>query len=800
MSATPELKIEEDAVSVAASSPAPLPGEDTPEAGEDTENDKKRRKPAPKAAPKKPSEEVLQRRREGRIKAAATIKQNLKKTGIGRFEDENGFTLTSVKAIPLINQKNYFAEYLKRDDQIMVVRNRRFGKPKEVKKDDNDDDDDDDDDNDNDDNDDNEEAVPDRAKQGTDTVVIHPGSRYLRVGRATDADPVEIPMVVGVRQKDAAEGGAAAGGRKASFVPDDEGNFDFGDRFAAMKALVTKDFKARMRFYKRRMVPNSRESAASFNRVQRPETVPDNSDPDHRDFFAADDLPDVDFVAGQDALRLPTPQWRLRCPIVGGTFNQADYGLQQEFLGDLTRIVMEAIRAIGASDPARMKCLLLIPDFYEKRVVETWVDVLLRSVGFGRVGVIQEAVAATFGLGVSCACVVDVGAQKTTIACVDEGLVINDSRVSLDYGGDHITETFTKLLLQQQFPIRDVDLLSRGDDWELMDRLKRNFCTVDDADVAVQLYNFYCQRAGGPTEKYNLKVFDEVMLAPLGLFYPDIFGVSHKPKEKRLFPQLFDQYTGELNNPYSKAHDNLIHGEGYLDLTDEKVLLRLVDDKQAFKQANAAYAKPAPEKSATVEDASKTATAALDKAIIESITNAGIATDFTKAKKMYDNLLVVGGGLAKLPGFDTLLNDRINIWRPRFLSTDTLDEILTYVGKEREALDAKRKQMVAAAKQSKKEAQNTQEDVELTAEELREIEEATELSVDLEKADAVADRGLVIPVNILPAPKELDPQMIAWKGGSVYARLKVVNEMWIERADWEMLNSRCLYYKSLFNY
>ncbi|KAM9888562.1 hypothetical protein OXX69_013032, partial [Metschnikowia pulcherrima] len=82
--------------------------------------------------PKKPSEEVLQRRREGRLKAAATMAQNLKKSGIGRFEDENGFALTSVKAIPLINQKNYFAEYLKRDDQVTLIRNWRNEKQRDV--------------------------------------------------------------------------------------------------------------------------------------------------------------------------------------------------------------------------------------------------------------------------------------------------------------------------------------------------------------------------------------------------------------------------------------------------------------------------------------------------------------------------------------------------------------------------------------------------------------------------------------------------------------------------------------------
>jgi actin-related protein 8 len=41
---------------------------------------------------------------------------------------------------------------------------------------------------------------------------------------------------------------------------------------------------------------------------------------------------------------------------------------------------------------------------------------------------IQESLAATYGAGVSNACVVDIGAVMTSIACVDEGLVLSDTR------------------------------------------------------------------------------------------------------------------------------------------------------------------------------------------------------------------------------------------------------------------------------------------------------------------------------------------------------------------------------------
>jgi actin-related protein 8 len=39
----------------------------------------------------------------------------------------------------------------------------------------------------------------------------------------------------------------------------------------------------------------------------------------------------------------------------------------------------------------------------------------------------------TFGAGMSAACVVDIGATKCTVACVDDGLVLPDSRYAFHY-------------------------------------------------------------------------------------------------------------------------------------------------------------------------------------------------------------------------------------------------------------------------------------------------------------------------------------------------------------------------------
>lgn len=797
------------------------------EFNQETENQQAKKRKKPSANNKKTSAEVLQRRKEGRMKAAATIANNLKKTGIGRFEEANGFKLTSVRQVPHINQKNYYTDYLKKDEQISFVRNRRaerllaLKKKTEMKKDGSDTGEtkegekaateeaeannkktvgaeEDEEEEDEEEENENEEISEEKSKQGFDTIVIHPGSSNIRIGRATDAYPRTVPTVVAFPNKEQITETEPKPRRQLV-----DGEVVFDEEFEEAKDTVTKDFKARMKYYKRRMLPNSRDTAANFNRRQEPEPIPDHNDPFRKDWIDPKDpnYSDKKCFVGEDALNLPICEgmnsFKLRYPIVNGTFNESgDYGSPQEILGDLTAIIFDTLSKLDVRrlQLSTMKAILVIPDLYDKMYVETWCDLILKQIGFSRVGVIQESVLATFGAGATTACVIDVGAQQTSIACVDEGMVINDSRIVLNYGGDHVTEAFIKLLLQSHFPYREIDLSKRNTDWELAQTLKHNYVTFLDADIAIQLYNFYKRKPFQQTEKYEFKVYDEVMLAPLGLFYPELFQIkeSNSTKCKKLFSPSLDQYSNMPNNPISKAQDNVLDRYVHSDLTDYDLLVNMLDERSQIRSSSTKSSKKNAEVSSS--------TVPLEKAIIESITNAGIASDFSKTSKLYDNLLVVGGGIAKIPSFDLILSDRINIWRPKFLSTSTLDDILEYVSGKKLKVDSARQQMIDEAKQKKVEKDQPIEEVVLSDEEMEKIEEENQLHLDLDYIDSISDKGSVLPVTVLPSPREFDPEILAWKGGSVYARLKVISEMWISQDEWDLLESRCLYYKSLFNY
>lgn len=72
--------------------------------------------------------------------------------------------------------------------------------------------------------------------------------------------------------------------------------------------------------------------------------------------------------------------------------------------------------------------ILVVPDRCQAVDIVEMVNILLLRVNFGFVLIHQESIMATFGAGVPSACVVDIGYDRTSICCVDEGIVVPKTR------------------------------------------------------------------------------------------------------------------------------------------------------------------------------------------------------------------------------------------------------------------------------------------------------------------------------------------------------------------------------------
>ncbi|KAK4999126.1 hypothetical protein LTR28_013471 [Elasticomyces elasticus] len=53
-------------------------------------------------------------------------------------------------------------------------------------------------------------------------------------------------------------------------------------------------------------------------------------------------------------------------------------------------------------------------------------------------------------------------------------------------------------------------------------------------------------------------------------------------------------------------------------------------------------------------------------------------------------------------------------------------------------------------------------------------------------------------ILIGPPPRELDPQVLVWKGGSVFAKLGRTNDSWIGQMEYDRLGARVLNYKCMW--
>ena len=652
-----------------------------------------------------------------------------------------GIRFTTFNSVQPINQKNYYTEYLKSDSQYyghrqFVEASRRAAAAKKAKKEavvevkttvDSDDEED-------------EDTPEEAAALGSNVIVLHLGSSRTRLGLASDPHPKTIPTVVARLSSKPVP--------SQKLVDGELGKGMFGEDFETGMKKLEVDFRTRMRNAKRRVLPNATELVASYNKRSEFEEVPDHNDPGRFDWTDVSEKPK--YITGDAALRIqPDSGYTLFWPIQHGMLNENAYTSREELYGDLCLVVVSAlVNELGISKKSfsDYSVALIVPDMYDKAYVEMLMAMLFKELSFGNVAVLQESVAATFGAGISSACVVDIGAQSTNIACVEEGLCLADSRLTMRYGGDDLTRLFTKQLLRMYFPYRDFDL-SRSYDWTLAEELKLKFCSANEAEAAVQLYHIYQRQPGRQARKYNFKIHDDQILCTMAYFHPDIFENDDKFEGRRkLIQKSMDLYEDIVQEPESVIQDRLLYGrserepnniynisgkpvggvvaiqlkptaegtatETPMDIDSPQVGPH--DSKQDVEQA-------ITQLQDEVEKTEAPLIVPLDVAIISAITCACENAPNTEERlnTMVSTILITGAGF-NFSHANYYLEERIRSLRPGWSN-----------------------------------------------------------------------------VTIVPAPRDLQPEMLCWKGMTIFSRIKIASELWISAKEYDLLGCRSLQQKSL---
>ena len=370
-------------------------------------------------------------------------------------------------------------------------------------------------------------AADDPSTTGAKTVIIHPGSQNLRIGFGSDVLPKTIPMCI-ARKADTNESevpGKVARPKRRITSDDEPSEVTqrFGKGFTKDFGTMSAEMKQRMRRRGRRIIPNCKEVAIGFNKKTPPTSINEHNDFSHVEWTEVPRNPAEapEHYSGQAALRIPDdsrPRYKLKWPLRYGYFNEEDYDSQALLFRDFAQVIEDALRnqlGIGRQrDLAQYGCVFVIPDLYEKSYVTTVLDLLFREFGFGRVCFQQESLSASFGAGYPTCVIVDIGAQKTSICCVDEGMCIEHSRVNMRYGGLDVTETFLKMLLVDYFPYADINL-NRRYDFLVAEEIKQKFCTMQLQDLNAQQFEFFVRVFNKDTQNYFFKAYDHIILAPM---------------------------------------------------------------------------------------------------------------------------------------------------------------------------------------------------------------------------------------------------------------------------------------------
>ena len=311
-------------------------------------------------------------------------------------------------------------------------------------------------------------ARPDPS-EGAKVVVIHPGSMHVRIGLSDSPTPRVIPHCVAYRRTAAAALPAAASAGAAST------RVSAGESVAVALepslAPLARQLRLSVRLVGKQhppvapgAVPVSADevaAAAAAASAAAPASAA-AADASGSAAITAAETDDERVLVGEAALRAASAapdEWRLVYPLQWGALHLRDGSSERGLLSALELIWTCAICGGGGEPGLGLgrgalsdACVVVaLPDLFERRLGAEVLSLLLGAAGLGFKAAIvhEEAACAAFGVGAPSACVVDVGAQRTSVCCIDEGMPMPGCRQLLAYGGDDM-DVLTHCLLHRQ--------------------------------------------------------------------------------------------------------------------------------------------------------------------------------------------------------------------------------------------------------------------------------------------------------------------------------------------------------------
>ncbi|KAI9292482.1 actin-like ATPase domain-containing protein [Neoconidiobolus thromboides FSU 785] len=510
-------------------------------------------------------------------------------------------------------------------------------------------------------------------------IIFHPGSKNLRLGFVSDPFPKEVPHVIARKLK-----------KQVKKENKDEDEEEKEKKLNLAIDVGEKEVLTRLQNAKRKPVYNAINQVQNYNSSTQPTPLLEHNDPLREKWFQNEKKEEVIF--GNDVLNSHNieKQYLSRYPIKYGKLNTVDYTTLMEVRSDLEALWEYAIiNELGLQKKyfEGYSVGLVIPDTYCSVYLTNAIDIILNTLGFYSIFIIQESVAAAFGAGLSQACVVNIGATRTNVSCVEDGAIIAKSRISLPYGGDDITKLLFELLLKSKFPYPELKI-NTFEGWEIGEGLKKILSNYNELELAVQIFHFFVPKYNQATLRYDIKSYDEGFIAPMLLFNPIMMDVNlndklnsinkSSPWIKSYVQQWLDSvldrlYQGHnLPNANKKSTLNVIStpNQGSTPLSGANIAEEEEngsDDDINTIDNNVTEGEDSVCHNLTDE------VIGLDQAIAKSIKTC--TNDETTLRRWYTSIVVTGGGAALISGFDKLLQEKLSHFAPNNCNVEVLSSV-----------------------------------------------------------------------------------------------------------------------------
>lgn len=426
--------------------------------------------------------------------------------------------------------------------------------------------------------------------------------------------------------------------------------------------------------------------------------------------------------------------------------------------------VSKKLRRVAAST----SIALIVPDSSDRSDVAEFVSAIFRvdELRAAAIFVHHNSVSCSFGAGLPSCVAVDIGHSSTTVCCVDEGSVIADSRVYLNYGCRCIKATFEKLLKQEEDIEQVLDAATSGAqgaqnataDAERMDLDSGCGRSIEDDVVTV------CARACEQLCSLNVDENDTLGIAMVRV--PSTgqavrvkcgVGIRSVPAYGMFYPRLFEILSKMNGFPTSRTEIPTVERNS----DEDNFMQGLFDDVKRSTIVSAAkpfgvFSNETWADAGAHDDDLDSRKSSLVDAVIWSVDRAVVASAAAQGdssrgsdlkKRLYNSILLAGGG-SFIDGLAVVLESRL---RREFEERKTTLQDVNVIDGARGKGD---KELLAA-------------------------------TAFLTKNENGDDRD-----NDLN--RDGDMANLAWKGGAVMVEADGVKDLWVYRDEWEARGIRSL--------